>query len=76
MGSSFVIVATLVLAMIGYVTWQSIEVARREMLVFTSLANRAMQDEQFDRTMRYALQAYPYRTASMVHAVFLHGGRG
>jgi hypothetical protein len=54
-------VAALVLAMIGYVTWQSYEVARREINVFTARATDALNDEQFDRAMRYALQAYPAR---------------
>jgi WD40 repeat protein len=52
-------IAALVLAVLGYVTWKSYDVARREMLVFTSLAATALNDEQFDRAMRYALQAYP-----------------
>src|SRR5262249_52238214 len=51
--------AVLMLAVLGYVTWKSYDVARREMLVFTSLAATALNDEQFDRAMRYALQAYP-----------------
>src|SRR5262249_55555145 len=54
-------VALLVLATAGYVTWQSYEVARREINVFTARATDAMHDEQFDRAMRYALQAYPAR---------------
>jgi hypothetical protein len=54
-------VAVLLLAMFGYVTWQSYDVARREVAVFTSLAAKALKDEQFDRAMRYALQAYPAR---------------
>src|SRR5207248_7963232 len=37
-------VAALVLAMIGYVTWQSYDVARREMAVFSTLAAQAMND--------------------------------
>src|SRR5262245_8459572 len=52
-------VAVLMLAVLGYVTWKSYDVARREMSVFTSLAATALNDEQFDRAMRYALQAYP-----------------
>src|SRR5262245_37194053 len=52
-------IAVMVLAVLGYVTWKSYDVARREMLVFTSLAATALNDEQFDRAMRYALQAYP-----------------
>jgi hypothetical protein len=52
-------VAVLVLAMVGYVTWQSYDVARREINVFTARASEALNDEQFDRAMRYALQAYP-----------------
>jgi WD40 repeat protein len=35
------------------------DVARREFLVYTSLAAKALSDEQFDRSLRYALQAYP-----------------
>ena len=54
-------VAVLVLAMVGYVTWQSYDVARREINVFTARAAEALHDEQFDRAMRYALQAYPAR---------------
>ena len=54
-------VAALVLAMVGYVTWQSYDVARREINVFTARATEALNDEQFDRAMRYALQAYPAR---------------
>ena len=54
-------VAALVLAMLGYVTWQSYDVARREINVFTARATDALNDEQFDRAMRYALQAYPAR---------------
>src|SRR5215831_16696474 len=54
-------VAGLVLATAGYVSWQSYEVARREINVFTARATDAMHDEQFDRAMRYALQAYPAR---------------
>ncbi len=51
----------LVLATAGYVTWQSYDVARREINVFTARATDALHDEQFDRAMRYALQAYPAR---------------
>jgi WD40 repeat protein len=49
----------LVLAMVGYVTWQSYDVAKRELNVFTARATDALNDEQFDRAIRYALQAYP-----------------
>src|SRR5262249_30795047 len=52
-------VAVLMLAMFGYLTWKSYDVARRELSVFTSLAATALNDEQYDRAMRYALQAYP-----------------
>ena len=52
-------VAMLVLAMLGGVMWQSYDVARRETLVYTSLAAKALNDEQFDRALRYALQGYP-----------------
>jgi TIR domain len=54
-------VTVLVLAMVGYVTWQSYDVARREINVFTARAADSLNDEQFDRAMRYALQAYPAR---------------
>src|SRR5262245_10737780 len=52
-------IAALVLAVLGYVTWKSYDVALREMFVFTSLARTALYDDQFDRAMRYAIQAYP-----------------
>jgi hypothetical protein len=51
----------LVLAMLGYAVWENYDVARREMNVFTARAADALHDEQFDRAMRYALQAYPAR---------------
>ena len=54
-------VAALMIAMFGYLTWQSYDVARREIAVFTSLAVQAMKEGQFDRAMRFALQAYPAR---------------
>ena len=47
--------------MIGYVTWQGYDVAWREINVFTARAADALNNEQFDRAMRYALQAYPAR---------------
>jgi len=53
-------VAVLVLAMVGYVTWQSYDVARRELNVFTARATNARNGEH-DLAMRYALQAYPAR---------------
>ena len=54
-------VAALALALVGYATWESYDVARREMNVFTARATDALNDEQFDRAMRYALQVYPAR---------------
>jgi WD40 repeat protein len=54
-------VAVLLLAMVGYATWQSYDVARRETDVFTARATEATNDQLFDRAMRYALQAYPAR---------------
>src|SRR5215472_2407760 len=54
-------IAVLVLAMVGYVTWQSYDVARREVNVFTARAADALHDEQFDRAIRHALQVYPAR---------------
>jgi hypothetical protein len=56
-------VGLLVLAVLAYVVWQDRDVTRREQVVFTSLASEAMKDEQFDRAMRFALQAYPARGA-------------
>jgi hypothetical protein len=56
-------VGLLVLAMLANVLWQQHDTARRETLVYTSLAAQAMKDEQFDRAMRFALQAYPARGA-------------
>jgi hypothetical protein len=53
--------AVLVLAAIGYLTWQSYDLARREINVFTARAADALNDDQFDRVMRYPLQAYPAR---------------
>jgi WD40 repeat protein len=52
-------VGVLVLGMLGGVMWQSYDVARRELLIYTSLAAKALNDEQFDRALRYALQGYP-----------------
>src|SRR5262249_10934281 len=54
-------VAVLVLAMAGYVTWQSYDLARREINVFTARATEALNEEKYDLAMRYALQAYPAR---------------
>src|ERR1700681_2370508 len=54
-------VSLLVLLLLGYVTWKDYDVARREVAVFTSLAANALKEDQFDRAMRYALQAYPAR---------------
>ena len=49
----------LLAVLIGSLVWQSLLVTRRETLVFTSLASTAIRDQQFDRAMRFALQAYP-----------------
>jgi TIR domain-containing protein/WD40 domain-containing protein len=54
-------VASLVLLWFGYVLWKDYDVARRELNVFTARATDALNDEQFDRAMRYALQVYPVR---------------
>ena len=45
--------------LLGYGAWQQKEAARREPLVFTSLSARAINEEQYDRALRFALQAYP-----------------
>jgi hypothetical protein len=57
LGSVFI----LVLAMICYLTWQSYDLAQREINVFTARATEALKSEQFDLAMRYALQAFPAR---------------
>jgi DNA-binding beta-propeller fold protein YncE len=54
-------VALPVLGLLGNVLWQGRDVSRREQSVYTSLAAKALNDEQFDRAMRYALEAYPAR---------------
>src|SRR6516165_584399 len=54
-------VATLLVAMMSYVTSQSYDVARHELNVYTARAADALNDERFDLAMRYALQAYPAR---------------
>jgi WD40 repeat protein len=53
--------AVLVLAMIGYGTWQGYDMARREINVFTARATEALHSEKFDSAMRYALEAYTAR---------------
>jgi WD40 repeat protein len=52
-------VGVLMLVMLGNVLWQQHDTAQREMRVYTSLAAQAMKDGQFDRAVRFALQAYP-----------------
>lgn len=52
-------VAVLLVAGLAGVIWQDIETTKREQAVFTKLAAQAMDEEQFDRAMRYALYAYP-----------------
>jgi hypothetical protein len=47
-------VAILLLVIFFYVTRQSYDVARREINVSTARATEALNDQQFDRTMRYA----------------------
>jgi WD40 repeat protein len=54
-------VASLILLWFGYVLWKDYDVARREIDVFTARAEDALNDEQFDRAMRYALVVYPAR---------------
>ncbi len=55
------VVTLLMLAALAYVIWQSHDVARREQSIYASLAAKEMKEQQFDRAMRYALQAYPAR---------------
>jgi hypothetical protein len=45
--------------MLAGAIWQTHETARREMFIFASLADRALKEEQFDRALRFAVQAYP-----------------
>ncbi|MBV1694395.1 MAG: TIR domain-containing protein [Hyphomicrobiales bacterium] len=52
-------VGALVLLIAGNTFWQSYDLARRETLVYTSLAAKAYGEQEFDRGMRFALQAYP-----------------
>ena len=54
-------IGALVMAMVGYAVWKDYDLARREINVFVARATEAMNDQQFDRAMRYALQAYPAR---------------
>lgn len=56
-------IGALILALLGGTLWQARETARRETLIYTSLAATAMKDDRYDRAMRYALQAYPPRGA-------------
>jgi hypothetical protein len=51
----------LVLVLVGYVSWNDSNVAKREINVFAARATDAMKDEQFDRAVRYVLPAYPAR---------------
>lgn len=48
---------------LAVVIWQDIETTKREQAVFTSKAAQAMEEERYDRAMRYALQAYPPKGA-------------
>ncbi len=41
------------------VIWQDIETTKREQAVFTSKVIEAINDNRYERAMRYALQAYP-----------------
>ncbi len=56
-------VAVLLVAGLAGVIWQDIETTKREQAVFTKLAAQAMDEERFDRAMRYALHAYPAKGA-------------
>jgi len=44
--------------------WKDYDLARRELNVFTARATDALNDEQFDRAMRYALQVCSARGRS------------
>src|SRR5262249_28165080 len=56
-------VGVLVLAMLANVLWEQHKNTLRESRVFTTLAGIAMREEQFDRALRYAVQATPPRGA-------------
>ena len=58
MGRLLWAVGALVLAMLAGTVWASRETAKREALVYTSLAAQAYKEDQFERGMRYALQGY------------------
>lgn len=58
-GRLFRVLAAVIVAVMGWQVWQSFDLARRETLVYTSLATQAYAQEQFDRGMRFALMAYP-----------------
>ena len=52
-------VAVLLVAGLAGVIWQDIETTKREQAVFTSKVIEAINDNRYERAMRYALQAYP-----------------
>jgi hypothetical protein len=52
-------VAALVLAALAAALWQTRETAKREAIVLTSLAHRAIADQRYETAMRTALQGLP-----------------
>lgn len=52
-------VAALVLLLLGGALWRARETEKREVLIYTSLAATAMNEDRHDRAMRFALQALP-----------------
>jgi WD40 repeat protein len=60
-GWALVGVAMVLISMLVNVLWQQYNTTRREQSVFTGLAAVALDNEEFDRAMRYSLQAYPAR---------------
>jgi WD40 repeat protein len=59
-----VLAGVLALAFLGAAIWQSRETQKREAIMLTGLAHSALQEEQYDRAMRIALQGLPPPGAS------------
>ena len=56
--------AALVLAALAATLWQARETAKREAIVLTSLAHRAIADQRYETAMRTALQGLPMQGGS------------
>ena len=64
----------LVLAIFGGALWQAHRTDQREVLIYTSLAATAMNEDRHDRAMRFALQAYPARRRAALEPVLDRAG--